>query len=218
MEKFVRHVGRVFTSCAAVVRDRGRVDFESLPPMRKGDGTVEAFEERAAELVEALEGLPEDFPVWNWFGIDPPIPGFYHRRMAQELAVHRWDGQSAAGTPSPIAAELRPTATAELLVLFLVLRRGRSAGRSTCTATRRQRSGPSRATSAGATLVSMEKASTAAVRGSSLLDLPWTPLPVSSLDVVGDADIAAAWSTAVKILAVGLCFAGEAGTTPPPGR
>ena len=48
VEKLVRHVGRVFTSCAAVVRERGPVDFEALAPMPKGDGTVEAFEERSA--------------------------------------------------------------------------------------------------------------------------------------------------------------------------
>src|SRR3954454_2613241 len=76
VEKLVRHTGRVFTSCAAVVRERGPVDFEALPPMPKDDTVIDAFDERAAALVDALDGLPEDYPIWNWFGIEPPIPAF----------------------------------------------------------------------------------------------------------------------------------------------
>jgi uncharacterized protein (TIGR03083 family) len=122
VEKLVRHTGRVFTSCAAVVRERGPVDFGALAQMPKGDGAIEAFEERATALVDALEGLPEDFPIWNWFGIEPPIPGFYHRRMAHEVAIHRYDAQSAAGACSPVDTVLAVDGLDEFLAFLLAAR------------------------------------------------------------------------------------------------
>ena len=83
--------------------------------MPKGDGCIEEFERRSVALADALDGLPTDFPIWNWFGIDPPIPGFYHRRMAQEVAVHRWDAQAAAGATTPIDAALAADGIDEVL-------------------------------------------------------------------------------------------------------
>ena len=34
-----------------------------------------------------LAATPPDTPVYTW--ADPPVAGFYHRRMAHELAIHR---------------------------------------------------------------------------------------------------------------------------------
>jgi uncharacterized protein (TIGR03083 family) len=202
VEKLVRHTGRVFTSCAAVVRARGPVEFDKLAAMPKGDGVVDAFEERAAELADALSGLPEDFPIWNWFGIEPPIPGFYHRRMAQEIAIHRWDGQAAAGTTEPIDTALAVDGVDEFLTLFLDnAAEGADLGGSLhlhatdadCEWVIRSQD--------GRLISSAEHAKAdAAVRGtaSDLALFLTNRVPASALEVIGDAAVAAAWKDAIK--------------------
>ena len=112
------------------------------------------------------------------------------RRVSRRDAVaHRRRGLAADGI-------------AELLVLFLGSDREASLGGSLHVhATDAdsewliQSDGPQLVATPG-----HEKAD-AAVRGSAsdLLLFLWNRVPVSSLDVVGDASIAAAWSTAVKI-------------------
>ena len=202
VEKLVRHTGRVFTSCAAVVRARGPVDFEKLTGMPKGDGVVEAFEERAAELADALAGLPEDFPIWNWFGIEPPVPGFYHRRMAQEIAIHRWDGQAAAGTTEPIDTALAADGIDEFLTLFLDnADEGADLGGSLHLHATDADSEWVVRSDGGRLVATPEHAKAdAAVRGTaSDLGLFLTNrVPASALDVVGDTSVAEAWKDAVK--------------------
>jgi uncharacterized protein (TIGR03083 family) len=200
VEKLVRHTGRVFTSCAAVVRERGPVDFESMPTMPKGDGTIEAFEERAAALADALAGLPEDVPVWNWFGIEPPIPGFYHRRMAQEVAIHRWDAQAAAGTTAPIDTALAVDGLDEFLTMFLSQQDVDLGGSLHFHATDADAEWLLRPGADGKVVATKEHAKAdAAVRGTaSDLDLFLVNrVPASALDVVGDAAIAERWAVSV---------------------
>lgn len=197
-----RHTGRVFTSCAAVVRARAKVDFKTLPPMPKDETVVDEFERRANALIESLEALPVDEPVWNWWGLDP-IAGFYHRRMAQELAVHRYDAELAAGAPTPIDTALAVDGVDEILNMFVQFDRetGDLGGSLHVHATDadcewvittedgRLKPRPGH-----------EKAD-AAVRGtaSDLLLYLWNRKPADELDVVGEAAVAANWATAVKI-------------------
>jgi uncharacterized protein (TIGR03083 family) len=202
VEKLVRHVGRVHTSCAAVVRERGQVDFSGLPDMPRGDDAVDAFEERSAALADALEGLPEDYPIWNWFGIEPPIPGFYHRRMAQETAVHRWDAQAAAGTTAPIATDLAADGIDEALELFLNADavEGDLGGSMHLHATDAESEWVIRSADGKLVATAEHAKSDVAVRGaaSDLLLFLWNRIPAGSLDVVGNAEVARAWKEAVK--------------------
>ena len=202
VQKLVRHVGRVHTSCAAVVRERGKVDFSGLPDMPKGDDAIDALEERSAALADALEGLPEDYPIWNWFGIEPPIPGFYHRRMAQETAVHRWDGQAAAGTTAPIANELAADGIDEALSLFLGAEPVEADLGGTLHLHATDADSEWLIRTDGGRLVATPEHTKAdvAVRGtaSDLLLFLWNRIPAASLDVIGNADVARAWKDAVK--------------------
>jgi uncharacterized protein (TIGR03083 family) len=69
------------------------------------------FEANASGLALALEAMDTSIEWPTWAG---PQPGtFYPRRMAQETAVHRWDG--AGG---PIDAALAVDGVDELLELF----------------------------------------------------------------------------------------------------
>jgi uncharacterized protein (TIGR03083 family) len=202
VQKLVRHIGSVHTSCAMVVRERGPVDFSARPEMPKGDGCIEAFEERTAALVNALDGLPEDYPIWNWFGIEPPIPGFYHRRMAQETAVHRWDAQAAAAATSPIDTALAADGIDEVLRLFLSSdpEKVDLGGSLHLHATDTEAEWVIRPEGGQLVAVPEHAKADAAVRGtaSDLLLYLWNRVPASSLDVVGDVAVAERWSEVVK--------------------
>src|SRR5262245_49474861 len=111
----VGHVATVYRFAGAVARERPQ-DAEAVRPIRErlqrersdhpeaGD-PMQALNQAAAALLEALEGLGPDDPIWSW---SPRLQRgiFWHRRMAQETLIHRWDAQQAAGAPGPIASEL----------------------------------------------------------------------------------------------------------------
>lgn len=114
----VAHVTHGFGVVARIVRDHAdaEVSFDESPP--RAGGIVEAFEEAAAELVEALTNEAPDSPAWNWSRRDETV-AWWARRMAHELAVHRWDVSAAVGSPSPIEADLAVDGVDELLNVFL---------------------------------------------------------------------------------------------------
>lgn len=119
------HVGHGFRVVAGIVRDHtdAEVSFEDLDA--PAEGVVEWFEDSTAELIEALTNEPPDSPAWNWSGDDQTV-AFWARRMAHEAAVHRWDGEGAVGTPSPIDPEMAADGVDELLGVYLPTSLGES--------------------------------------------------------------------------------------------
>src|SRR6266545_251340 len=61
-----------------------------------GTATVAEFDERFGALVTLLDSLDPELPAWNWAPQSKKV-AFWHRRMAHETAVHRWDAQMAVG-------------------------------------------------------------------------------------------------------------------------
>jgi uncharacterized protein (TIGR03083 family) len=80
---------------------RRPADFPAGP-----DALLAWYDEGLADLLEVLAKADPSELVWNWFDDKPAETGFWHRRMAHETAVHRWDAQAAAGDPQPIDAAL----------------------------------------------------------------------------------------------------------------
>ena len=68
--------------------------------------------------IETLEALDADFPAWNW-APQAKKAGFWHRRMAHEISVHRWDAESAAGRATPIETKLAADGVSEVLDTWL---------------------------------------------------------------------------------------------------
>lgn len=106
MAKLVKHTGTTHRWAHAIVRtgafaNPGELDL-ALPP----DETAlpDWLEQGAATLVTTLQGTDPDAATWSW-GVDQHVR-FWTRRMAHETAVHRWDAQTATGTPEPFAADL----------------------------------------------------------------------------------------------------------------
>jgi uncharacterized protein (TIGR03083 family) len=111
--ELLEHVANVHGWVRAQLRlgPAERIRFSTVERAPTGAGLAAWFEQGAAELVELLSAMDVDAPWPTWAG---PQPGtFYPRRMAQEMAVHRWDG--IGGT---IDAALAVDGVDELLELF----------------------------------------------------------------------------------------------------
>jgi uncharacterized protein (TIGR03083 family) len=72
-----------------------------------------------ALLVSLKAADPHD-AVWSW--TDRRNAGFYQRRMMHENAIHRWDAESAIGTPGPINADVATDGIDEVLAVGMRFR------------------------------------------------------------------------------------------------
>ena len=109
--------------------DRPKTPFEDPPA---GGAGAEWFAswvgEQSGYLVEMLGSLTADAPAWTW---DPNnnTAGFIARRAAHELAVHRFDVESARGAPTPIDGALAVDGIEEILAMIAARRaQGEEAG------------------------------------------------------------------------------------------
>lgn len=74
---------------------------------------VDWFEDGGAELERTLRETDPTMPCWTM--APPEVAGFWMRRQAHETAVHRWDAQRSAGTPTPIDPALAADGVAEVV-------------------------------------------------------------------------------------------------------
>jgi uncharacterized protein (TIGR03083 family) len=95
-----------------------RVLPEDTDPGLQGDALVQAFRDGARALVTALSSIGPDSPVWT-FSSTNRTASFWQRRRSQETAIHRFDAEVAAGTPTPLDAELAADGIDEFLTVFL---------------------------------------------------------------------------------------------------
>jgi uncharacterized protein (TIGR03083 family) len=95
-----------------------RVTRDEVEPSLEGDALVDAFRSGAQALVAALSSVTPDTPVWT-FSSTNRTASFWQRRRAQETAIHRYDAELAAGTPTPIDTDLAVDGIDEILTVFL---------------------------------------------------------------------------------------------------
>lgn len=115
----LRHVG----SELAYVRSFAATGTTS-PPVRRDpepaewSATLQWFDAEYAATVALLDGLDPERPVWNW-APQTKRAGFWHRRLAHEVSVHRWDAQMALGVAEPIESKLAADGVTEVLDTWL---------------------------------------------------------------------------------------------------
>jgi len=127
------HVGDFLGFWAHVLCEAAGSPKPDFPPVPAGtyvgaDELGAWLAARGDELVDRLRRTEATTPVWTWFD-DDQTAGFVARRAACELAIHRYDAQSARGTCGPIEADLAIDAVEEVLGP-LITRRART-GRPT---------------------------------------------------------------------------------------
>lgn len=113
----VHHLGRVYEWVRAHA-GRGL----TTPPepdsrhdeLPAGPAALQWWDGEFSRLMEFLDALDPEQPAWNW-AVQPKRAGFWHRRMAHETAIHRWDAQMAGGLAEPLEAKLATDGVSEVL-------------------------------------------------------------------------------------------------------
>jgi uncharacterized protein (TIGR03083 family) len=91
-----------------------------------GGAAIEWWNREYEHLVSLLDKVDADAPAWNW-APQPKRAAFWHRRMALETTVHRWDAQMAIASGEPIETKLAVDGVSEVLDTWLPAGRGHAA-------------------------------------------------------------------------------------------
>jgi uncharacterized protein (TIGR03083 family) len=99
------HVGEVHRFWSDIVVElRTDVDDLAMPPRPSDDLLVDWYRQGLDRVCTVLASADPTSVCWTWAA--QKDVAFVQRRMAQETAVHRWDGQNAAGAAEPIEHDL----------------------------------------------------------------------------------------------------------------
>ena len=193
----VYHVGEVHSFWRTIVAERRSTpDGLAEPPRPADDALLGWYREGIDATVRVLRDADPAGAVWTW--APQQDVAFVRRRMAQETAVHRWDAEHAAGRDHAIDAPIAAGGIDEFLEFFVgrARRDADPVGGSVhlhCTDTDGE--WVVRPSGDGRTFgVTREHAKgDAALRGaaSDLLLLLWRRVPLDTVDVIGDAAVAA---------------------------
>jgi uncharacterized protein (TIGR03083 family) len=117
----VHHLGSIYGWVRALLvrggtdRPEPRRQPEGAPT---GPSAVEWWRDEYGRLLATLEATDPEAPAWNW-APQSKKAGFWHRRMAHETAIHRWDMQMAYAAAEPIEAKLAADGISEVLDSWL---------------------------------------------------------------------------------------------------
>lgn len=111
----VNHVAEVYLHKVECMR-LGHAP-EDWPPAFDGD-PLERLDSSYDTLIAEFAARSPGDTAFTWYDEDQTV-GFWIRRMAQETAVHRVDGELAAGDLTPVDAELALDGVDEVLRIFL---------------------------------------------------------------------------------------------------
>jgi uncharacterized protein (TIGR03083 family) len=124
VEDLARHVGGFCGFWSHVLCEGTGTPKPAFGDPPTGDAVVGWLAESGGTLVDQLHRAAGDLPVWTWFEADQTA-GFVARRSANELAIHRYDAQSARDTCAPIDPTLAVDVIDEVFDA-LITRRPRS--------------------------------------------------------------------------------------------
>jgi len=193
------HVGRLHRWATEVVERRPAAPVRHWKQVDapEGPALVDFVEQGFGPLADALGAAGADEPCWSW--TDRHTVGFWSRRQANELAVHRWDAQHAAGAPEPIDRELAVDGIQELFDILPFRPGGAPTGAGETIhlhCTDGEGEWLVRLEPGGVTVVNEHAKGDVAARGgaSDLLLMMWGRVPVAEVEVFGDASLLERWS------------------------
>lgn len=101
----IGHLGRVHRSVSEILERRSlEIPPVEIPKAPEGEGVLGFFDEGLARLVAALRDTDPEQPLYTWSG--EGTGRFYFRRMAHELAIHRFDVEATHGSPGPFDPDM----------------------------------------------------------------------------------------------------------------
>ena len=200
MRDLVVHTANVYKHKYEIVKDLITEPHDKTPETHPEDDQklVEWFEGWLAKLAATLAESDPEAHAWNWSDGEQVV-SFWHRRMAQETVVHRWDAQNALGDSAPVEPELAADGVDEILYAFMEGDRSVGPERSVhihCTDPGLETGGEWLVSmTEGKALVTREHAKgDCALRGSSsdLLLALWGRVPLDDVELLGDRGAAEA--------------------------
>ncbi len=113
------HVGEVHRFWHWIVREgvqrvRRDTDVPRSPPPA-GPAIGQWLRDGLGPFIPLLRDGDPGTPLWSW--TSQRDLAFIQRRVPQETAVHRWDAESVAGSPGPIASDLATDGIEEFFLL-----------------------------------------------------------------------------------------------------
>lgn len=198
LRDLANHLGRVHGWAAQCARTGEKTMFPDDGPV-PDDELVDWYTAEAAALADVLDGLDPDGPTWHLF-VGPRVNRLWSRRQAHETQVHRWDAETAIGNVTsfdPVLASDGVDEYFELVVPRVVKRDARALPEGSlhvhCTDTAGEWL-VHRADDGALVMVREHAKGDAALRGAAgdLLLALWGR-GGTTIDVVGDPAVAAAW-------------------------
>jgi uncharacterized protein (TIGR03083 family) len=190
MADLVRHILQVHRSWGRIVGEELMEPDWSEAPMPENDALVAEFRANAVRFADVLGSTDPAKPCWTWGPEDNA--GFVQRFQVQEVALHRWDAESAVGAPRPVAAD----GAADAIELVNDLLPNAAKGAASAFSVVATDAPLDITMHAGPALPVV-----GALRGgaSDLLLVLWKRLPIDTVETSGDADAIAAAIAAIDI-------------------
>jgi uncharacterized protein (TIGR03083 family) len=88
------------------------------PPRPDWPDALDGLRGELTATIEMLDALDPELPAWTW-PAQARKAGFWQRRMAHEISVHRWDAEAAAGRATTIETKLAADGVNEVLDTWL---------------------------------------------------------------------------------------------------
>lgn len=115
------HVARFLHTATRYLTSGSIVELRPLPVRRDVDPVV-YLDEQLAAATQVLNNTSGNRPVWTFSPAAPDLAWVWHRRVAHELNLRRWDAQAALRTLTPTDREQAADAIDELLGTLLAAR------------------------------------------------------------------------------------------------
>jgi uncharacterized protein (TIGR03083 family) len=119
----VGHMGAILAWMARIVTTGEPVSRRDRETPPDGHAALAAWYSAHLDCtVDVLTATPADSPAWTFSSLGERRAGWWRRRLAVELAIHRWDAQHAADTtalPRPVHGDVAAAGIEEFLTEFL---------------------------------------------------------------------------------------------------
>lgn len=118
VRELVLHVARFLETSTAYLRTGSRNPIG--PPPAPGDLTpLEYLDVQLAEANEVLPAVPGNRPVWTFSPAAPDLAWVWHRRIAHEMTLRRFDAQATIRALVPTGPDLATDGIDEVLTTIV---------------------------------------------------------------------------------------------------
>ncbi|MPZ64736.1 MAG: maleylpyruvate isomerase family mycothiol-dependent enzyme [Pseudonocardiaceae bacterium] len=121
VQRLLAHTGRVFAMVTGALHAADPSTPPTKPRAMSGDldAVVAGYDERLAELLEALRTADPAAPAWNFSPTAPKTAAFWARRMAHEATMHRLDAQGTTGEDTGVGPDVAADGIDEVLTRLI---------------------------------------------------------------------------------------------------